>query len=302
MEIDNNKLAQMRAESQNAQNILEEALSENPDIVDSSVFVQEEMKTPSVSASPRLMSLSPIKEKIGKSHLAFLKDIHELGKQDRSSCDDVETITKKYRINLFSALTALDTVAKEKYKFSILKENRIDQDSEKIIIEFDSANVDQFLSLERSESWKTELGCNRPDDSDFLQQVATYLDKNGVKITQAKQNTQKTTTASVQTKTVENNSKIELVSHPDLEKEYGITLECSARYDGGEYAKFFYKAIAKKKFSKRPKLYIIGYDKNGVISYSDYTYLKLENNTLAADTYYLSNGSEIVKIEYFPGE
>lgn len=295
MDIDQSKLAQMRAESQDAQTLLEEALLSTEEKIDDYVFEQDAVS--SIEEQHQQMSLSPIKEKIGKLHLAFLKEIHDFGKKSNESNDAIEAITKKYHINLFDALTSVDQVSIEKYGVAILKSSFFDVSAKQIRIEFNSDNVEKFLNMENGENWKSNYGCNSPDDTDFRQQISIYLSDNGFL---NKNSNTKTEQVNKISRAINEKSRIEFVSYPELEKEFGISIQCSATREE-KYVKVFAKIIAIKKISAQREIHFIAYDKDGQIL--DRTFKWWENFGLMQTTEQLLEPvKDIVKIEYFPVE
>lgn len=259
MEIDTNKLAQMREESKDTLNILEDALSTNANDETTIDVETEETATAGVPTPRAAMSLSPIKEKIGKLHIAFLKEIHEQGKQSNVSNDSMAAIVKKYRVNLFDALSCIDQVAQDKYQFSILKESLFEPSTQQIRIEFNSDNVEKFLSLENADNWRTELGCNRPDNSDFQQQIIAFLREKGFKVAPPK------TKMRSEPPIEDNDSEIEIVLHPETEQDCGVKIEsCSAEQEGTKVI-VIAKATAKNSIPGYRNVQIIAYDKNDKI-------------------------------------
>lgn len=296
MEIDKNKLAQMREESQDTLNVLEDVLSANP-TEESNIEIEENETPQTVKTSLRGMSLSPIKEKIGKFHIAFLKEIHELGKQSNVSNDSMASIVKKYQVNLFDALSCIDQVAQDKYQFSILKESMYEPSSQQIRIEFDSDNVEKFLSLESADNWKTDLGCNRPDNSEFQQQIHTYLKGKGQKSTIHNKNNH------VAQKPNRDPGKVEIVQHPDIEEEFGFSITCGVSSYTKDSLTVVAKTTAKHFLDGHCEIHFICYDQYGKISGRQTYYLSpIGKINSAIIRWKLYPEEEVSKVEVFPAQ
>lgn len=312
MNIDQEKLAKMRAESQNAQNILEEALNGNSENDYSTFYKQEEEKKESEAATHPILMLSPVKDKIGYLHIEFLKEIHDLGRQNNVSNAFIEQVTQKYHVNLFLALTCLDDVAREKYNFSLLKESLFDISTKQITIEFDSDNVEKFLSMESSFSWKTALGSNCPENTEFHQQIASFLSENGINAVSKKEQYSSflrclhsrlskisSSNALSQAASRNNKSPIEFISHPEIEEEFGISIECSAKQSENSVIVYL-KAVAKNKITDYRAIHFIAYNKEGnIIDESLCNWI--EFGRMQSSSLKLQSDERIVKIEYFPG-